>query len=419
MIKGFLAKLRRRKPLDYDEAKGLARHKDVEIRRKLAARGDIKPEILYYLAEDPEPAVRRAIAENAAAPRQADLLLTRDDNEDVRSQLANKISSLVPGLSNDDLDKVRHVTFEVLEILARDQAVRVRQILAETLKDVANAPSEVILRLARDVEIVVSGPILEYSPVLSDADLLEIIASDPVQGALNAVSKRRLISEAVSDAIAESDDVGAIRDLLANPSAQIREQTLDSILDRAEEIEQWHRPLVQRPKLSLRAAMRLAEFVADSLLETLKTRADLDPETALAVRDEFHRRMAESTPSQDAPAKVDPLQRARDLHQNGGLTNQAMVDAIQSGDHAFVEAILAVRADIALKTVQKALSTSSVKGVIALSWKAGFPMKTAVMLQQRVAKIPPSDVLGMHSAEYPFTEDEMTWQLEFFQDLAP
>ena len=36
------------------------------------------------------------------------------------------------------------MTYEALEILARDQVTRVRQILSEALKDVANAPPEVI-----------------------------------------------------------------------------------------------------------------------------------------------------------------------------------------------------------------------------------------------------------------------------------
>jgi uncharacterized protein (DUF2336 family) len=38
-----------------------------------------------------------------------------------------------------------------------------------------------MVRLAQDVETVVAAPILEYSPLLSDADLIEIIACGQVQ----------------------------------------------------------------------------------------------------------------------------------------------------------------------------------------------------------------------------------------------
>jgi len=42
-------------PLSYDQEKELAGHQDATVRRKRAARHDIRPEILYYLAEDTLP----------------------------------------------------------------------------------------------------------------------------------------------------------------------------------------------------------------------------------------------------------------------------------------------------------------------------------------------------------------------------
>ncbi|MEE8351224.1 MAG: hypothetical protein V3R37_03420 [Rhodospirillales bacterium] len=44
------------------------------MRRKLALSDDLKPEILYYLAEDSDAKVRKAVAQNPAAPRQTYIL---------------------------------------------------------------------------------------------------------------------------------------------------------------------------------------------------------------------------------------------------------------------------------------------------------------------------------------------------------
>lgn len=44
--------------ISYDEACALARHDDPDVRRRLAERPDTMPEILYFLAEDPDPRVR-------------------------------------------------------------------------------------------------------------------------------------------------------------------------------------------------------------------------------------------------------------------------------------------------------------------------------------------------------------------------
>ena len=418
------------RPVDYDQAKALARHADPKVRVDLAARTDVKPEILYFLADDSSPDVRRAIAANTAAPRPADLLLARDADAHVRAGLAEKIARLAPGLTADEQDKVRRMTYEALDILARDQVPRVRQILSETLKDVADAPPEVIHRLARDAELIVCGPVLEYSPVLTDDDLQEIIASAPVQGALGAISRRAGVGETVADAIVASDDLEAVAELLANPSAQIREETLDTIVDRAVDMEAWHAPLVRRPVLPPGVARRLARFVADHLLETLAGREDLDPTSVEAVRTEVRQRLdegysvaaatgqeAQGTNTETAPP-THSLEMVQDLHRSGKLDEATVANALHSGDHGFVIAALAVRGGLAADLVEKVVRIQSIKGVVALAWKAGLSMDLAEQLQQKLAGIAPGQVLkATGGANYPLSEDEMKWQLEFLGDL--
>lgn len=54
--------------LSYEESKRLLTDGDVEVRTELAARNDLRPEILYYLAGDECPAVRRQVAGNPCTP---------------------------------------------------------------------------------------------------------------------------------------------------------------------------------------------------------------------------------------------------------------------------------------------------------------------------------------------------------------
>ena len=76
--------------ISYGEARELAAHDDVAVRAALARRSDVRPEILYYLADDPSEDVRRAIAENATTPAHAHPILARDASDDVRV-FSNKI----------------------------------------------------------------------------------------------------------------------------------------------------------------------------------------------------------------------------------------------------------------------------------------------------------------------------------------
>src|SRR5215510_14904031 len=253
--------------LDYKKAKALAVEADPEARRRLAERSDVQPEILYFLAEDPEPDIRATIAANSATPRQADLLLAKDEDVGVRERLAHKIGRLAPNLSGAERAHIRELTLEVIGILAADRTAKVRAIIAEGLRHSNDAPPEVIRQLARDAEIKVAGPILESSPLLNDDELIGIIRSKPIQGALEAIARRRRLGTPLADALVSTalsapDGVLAVTALLKNHDAEIDPATMDRILDVAPGYGAWHGPLVRRPVLSGSVMRRLAKFVS-------------------------------------------------------------------------------------------------------------------------------------------------------------
>lgn len=396
-------------PLSYDDAKAMARHEDVQVRRRLAARRDIKPEILYFLAEDPAPEVRQVIAGNAATPHQADLLLAGDADVEVRSSLAMKVALLAPDLSEDERDKVRKAAFDAMMMLARDEVVRVRQVLSETLKDMTDAPPAVIRKLARDAELAVSAPILEFSPVLTDDDLLAIIESEVPAGGLSAIARRAGLSAGPAHAIVELNDIEAVAALLGNGSAQIREETLDLVLEKAPDIEPWHEPLVRRTTLPAPAVQRVARFVAANMLDVLSARADLDAETVAVVREEVERRLAEDGGGPEA--------RAQALFDEGALNDETIQEALNRNDRVFTKAALALLTGLSVSVIDKAVSTNSVKGTVAVAWKAGLSPRTASELQLKLSHVPSADVLYPKGGEhYPLSEDDMTWQLDFLAE---
>jgi len=411
----------------YEEDKGLAASGDAETRRRLAARAGVRPEILYYLAEDPKAEVRRAIATNLETPVQADLILARDADDEVRCGLAEKIARLMPELDAEAQQEIRAVALEVLETLARDQLTRVRKLIAEAVKDVARAPAgvvdRVVKRLAGDSEIEVAGPVLEHSPLLAEEDLLAIIESAAGQGALAAIARRSGLGGAVSEAIVGrtiradgrlSGDAQVITDLLANPSAQIREQTLDRIVEAAPEQAPWHGPLVRRPALPARAVRRIAGFVAELLLNELQARDDLDPETAKAVAKTVQDRIAgEKGP--DKPRRPSGRDRAKEMHEAGKLDEDALSQALLSGERSFVAAGLALLASLPMAVVDKIVESKSAKGVTSLVWKAGLDMRFALQAQIRLAGIAPNATLNARNGtSFPLSEKDMRWQLEFF-----
>lgn len=403
--------------LSYEESRDLAKNGSDKTRADLAMRPDIRPEVLYFLADDPSSEVRRRIAANASTPGQADLILARDGDEAVRAELAAKVAKLTAQDGQGAQAKAQRFVEETLALLARDQATRVRQILAEALKSVADAPPQVIQSLARDAEDVVACPILEFSPLLSDQDLLEIIASSGVSNRLCAISRRSNLGEAISDAIVQRDDRKAITELLANKSAQIREETLDSLIDASVQETAWQPPLVERPALPAAAVKKLAGFVAETLLRKLQNRSDLDAQTAAAVAEVVRQRIEEG--EVEDTEKIDPAEEAAKLKQAGNLNSEVVGDAVLAGKRDFVRHALALMAEVKVDFVDRVLQGHSAKGITALAWKAGCSMRVALQLQTNMGGIPPKKALNpRNGSDFPLSPEEMEWQLDFFASLG-
>ncbi|MBT5675481.1 MAG: DUF2336 domain-containing protein [Rhodospirillaceae bacterium] len=411
VMKPFASKLGQQ--IEYGDAKRAAGSAETPVRIDLAKRTDVQPEVLYYLAEDDDASVRLAVAENEATPRQADAMLVDDVDDGVRISLARKIARLAPELNAEAQGWLQELTLKILDDLSRDELPRVRTIVAEEIRHLDNLPHELVKRLAHDAELTVCAPILEYSPMLNDDDLLEIMALGPVKGALTAISARKNLPPEPSDVISKSGDVDAIAQLLANSSAQVREETLDRIIDGAPEQQSWHDPLVNRDDLSHRALKRIALFVTSSLLSVLEQRYDLDSGTAIEITEAVDERLSADGLNETGL----PAQRAADLYAEGKLNDEEIMIAIARGDRNFFIESLAMKSGFPAEAVEQVLSSQSPRMLVALCWKAGLAMRTAFQAQLKIAHIPSGDLISAREGiHYPFDGAEMREILRFLSD---
>lgn len=382
-------------------------------RDELAGRTDAGSDVLDYLAHNGAPATRRAVAANPAAPAHTNRFLADDGDDEVRAELARKIARLMPRLSADENKHIRELTIATLERLAGDQVTRVRAILAEEIKTLDCIPKFIVKSLAKDIEAMVAAPILEYSPLLSDADLMEVIAAGQAEEVLAAIARRKPLNADVSEAIVSSLDIPAIAALIANPDATIREQTLDEIAAQAEKIQSWQVPLILRADLSRRAILRIASFVGSNLIEQLVGRYGLDEDIKRELNRELRLRLQDD--SKSAPADS-ALRDVADARASGRLDEAFVDSAVNAGQRESVIQALAALGDVPESTVRKILASRSAKPVTALVWHAGLSMRIAFKIQSFVMKLTAGELLparaGVH---FPMTEDEMRWHLGYFE----
>lgn len=398
--------------LSYEQARDLLEEHTPTSRKKLAQRKDVKPEILYYLAGDDSAAVRLNVAANPATPFQAHEILVDDRDDDVRFEMARKISRLLPDLDQDEQSRLREATLHILEQLAQDQLPRVRQIVAEEIKHMDNLPHVIVKKLAMDLELIVCAPILEYSPLLNDDDLREIIATTKVEGAMTAISMRSSVSETVSDSIAATLDIPAVAALLANPNAQIREETLDHIIEHAATVNEWHEPIVMRPSLSVRTMRRIAGFVASSLVQTMIEHHSLGDKLGRELLKKVRKRIQKS-PESDSEAET--AAEAQKLFNSGLLNDAAITEAIDTSRTDFVIQATGLMAGIPKAAVVKMFEARNGRVITALAMKAGLGMRTALKLQRDCARVAPTDVVNAKDGiDFPFGVDEMERHLSYF-----
>jgi uncharacterized protein (DUF2336 family) len=383
---------------------------------ELAGRTDAGADVLQYLAQHGAPAVRAAVAANPAAPAVTNRLLADDDAEDVRVELATKIGRLMPGLSERESSHIFALTIETLECLARDASVRVRAILAEEIKRLDCIPKDIALTLARDTYTIVAAPILQYSPLLSDADLIEIIACAQVQEVLTAIASRKPVSEPVSARLVQSLNVPAVAALRVNPDAKIRKETMDRIIEQAEDIQSWQMPLALRADLSARAIRRIGSLVGASILERLAARNDLSDATRIHLNRELRARLAEPPPDADAASPADMVAAAR---KEGRLDGAFVEQAAQAGQREIVVLALAGLANVSEQTVKKILSAGNAKPLVALVWHTHLSMRVAFKIQTFVMKLPSRDILPARGGiGFPLSKEEMRWHLNYFNITA-
>lgn len=396
--------------LTYDQAKHIIQHGTFEERAAVAADPDTPQEILVFLAADTSPSVRAALASNTAVPWHAIKILASDADELVRLNIAQTIRSFWAERPHGTQENESELARQSLEMLATDQALAVREAIASALMDVGGIAPQLAQRLALAAAQSVAEPILRGYAKLDDAFLIDVLAARNDSWARVAIATRSTLSATVAEAVVRTDDPAAMSAVLANNKAQLNAATFDYIAEKASASKALQEPLAARQDLPQRIALRMAEFVDDNIYTILVTRGQFDDATAREIVAVARRRL-DWLDGKKMPAVV----RVRELFDSNQLNEEQILDAIAWNDEKFISLALAVRSRILPAQTEAILKSQNPKAIVALAWQAGISARGAVTLQKGPAQIPPHKLLHPKGgSDYPLTEAEMLWQLEFY-----
>jgi uncharacterized protein (DUF2336 family) len=296
--------------------------------------------------------------------------LIQDPSGKNRAETAEKISREFSAESLSDSERV--LAEDIFRLMVRDAEVRVRKALAKNLKQTPLVPHDVAATLARDVDDV-ALPILKFSEVLNDEDLVDIIGdnADSVEKQ-RAIASRPHVSEIVSATLVDIGHEDVMVDLISNDGAQISEHSLQKVVDEFGENERIQKPMIERNHLPITIAERLVTLVSDRMRSELIARGHIPEGIVNAV-------MTQSQESAtigllgDGAEERDVELLVEHLHTNNRLTSGLILRALCMGDVAFFEAALARRAGVSLINTRILIHDSGPFGLEAIYNKADMP----------------------------------------------
>ena len=297
------------------------------------------------------------------------------DRADATSALAR--AYLHSDLSADD----RAAAEGAMIMLLDDPSPLVRQALAEVFASSQKAPPIIIGALAAD-QPQIAVPILSRSPLLLEADLIDLVATGHTD-AQTAIAGRPMLPRSLAAAIAEVGSAEACLALLENLDADIAPFSIGRMVERFGHLAPIRENLLAREDLPMAMRQALLSKLSQTLAGFVSARHWLGSEHAEHAAKEACERatvaLAADTPYDELATLV------QHLRQSGQLTAGMVLRGLLSGNVVLFEEALTELSGLPLDRVTSYIHDKNLSGFHALYRRAGLPEGAYLAFRQAIA----------------------------------
>jgi uncharacterized protein (DUF2336 family) len=275
---------------------------------------------------------------------------------------------LISDLTPDD----RAAAEGALLMLLDDASPLVRQAMAEVFSRSADAPAAIVQALSLD-QASVALPVLEHSPLLIDADLVDIIATG--NGEMQCAIARRIhLPASVCAAIAEVGTAAAALELIENAYAELAPFSWDRIVERHGHLAAIRESMLVLEDLPAATRLALVAKLSDTLAQFVVARNWLSPDRADRLASEARDRSTINIAARSYGEEMRGL--VQHLRATGQLTAGLILRALLSGNQDLFESALAELSDLPQARVSALLHDRGGASLNALLVRAGLPEST-------------------------------------------
>jgi uncharacterized protein (DUF2336 family) len=275
---------------------------------------------------------------------------------------------LISDLTEEDRDAAEGALLMLLD----DTSPLVRQAMAEVFARSTEAPAAIVQALSLD-QPSVALPILEYSPLLIDADLVDIIATGDCQMQC-AIARRINLPASIGAAIAEVGSASAALELIENAYAEVAPFSWDRIVERHGHLAAIREAMLVLEDLPAATRVALVEKLSDTLAQFVVARNWLSADRATRVASEARDRSAMNIAAHSRGDDISGL--VRHLRATGQLTAGLILRALLSGNIDLFDQALAELSDLPRARVSALLHDRGGASLQALLRRAGLPEST-------------------------------------------
>ncbi len=164
-----------------------------------------------------------------ASFRALDGAADKGEREELFQNVARLFSFVCEQVDDEQVEQYDEVLCQLAELVE----VEGRSQVAKLLAPLERAPGAVLVKLAND-EIAVAQPLLEFSSVLSDDDLIDIVGGATEDHRV-VIAGRNNVPERVGDAIVTHGGNESVLRLVNNETAELGDDTLAKLVKKAEQ----------------------------------------------------------------------------------------------------------------------------------------------------------------------------------------
>lgn len=275
---------------------------------------------------------------------------------------------LISNLSEDD----RAAAEGALLMLLDDPSPLVRQAMADVFAGSTHAPATIVRALSLD-QSSVALPILEHSPLLIDADLVDLVATGNSETQC-AIARRINLPASVCAAIAEVGSPAAALELIENPHAVLASFSWDRIVERHGHLAAIRESMLGLDDLPPATRLALIEKLSNTLAQFVVARRWLSSDRAERIVVEARDRSAINLATRSRGDETGQL--VLHLRATGQLTAGLILRALLSGNLELFDRALVELSGLPSSRVAALLYDRGSSSLDALLTRAGLPSST-------------------------------------------